>query len=690
MQKIIILLVVACLYTTVINGQNVGIGTTNPDTSAVLDIVTTNKGLLIPRLTSTQRASIFQPKQGLLYYQTDGTTGFYVNRSTIPAIPNWSILTEGENLWTRTIANSNNISPNNSGNLGIGTNNPLSKLNVKSGGYGLLHSDASDNVQVGTYVSPSGGWLGTKSNHNLHFFTNNSIERMTLTTDGTLGLGTTTPNVNAIAEFNSNTKGILLPRVLNVSTMPTAPDGMMAYNTADNFLYIRKAGSWEKVADNTNNAPFSLPYNGSVNTILNALNIQNTNSGFGNAILANASGPGAGVYGQAPLGVGLYGLTTSGTAGRFISDGSGKAATFQTSGSINFTTIGGNVGIGNIDPTFTLDINGRSRLRHNGESAGLWYNKADNTQAAFFGMFNDSIIGLWGNGSVGNWKLGMDAKNARIGIGTMTPTFPLSFATVIGDKISLYKGATGDAGFGVFANELRIHSDNNNADITFGYDITSSGFAEKARIKANGQFLVGINSSSYQSQIRGANARSLAIENSNPHSANTTNTLAFKTGSWYDALIKTITIDASHARLGFFTYASTDDAALVERMSITDGGDVLIGTTDEALGDGYKLRVKGKIISEEIKVQLQAAWPDYVFQTDYSLSSLNDVEKFIQKNNHLPNIPSAADVEKSGIELGEMQRKMMEKIEELTLHLIALNKKIEAQEATILQLKSNK
>ena len=78
-------------------------------------------------------------------------------------------------------------------NIGIGTNTPISRLNVKTNGYGFIHSDATDNVQVGTYVSSSGGWIGTKSNHSLNFFTNNSTELMTLTPAGRLGIGVTNP-----------------------------------------------------------------------------------------------------------------------------------------------------------------------------------------------------------------------------------------------------------------------------------------------------------------------------------------------------------------------------------------------------------------------------------------------------------------------------------------------------------------
>jgi len=101
---------------------------------------------------------------------------------------------------------------------------------------------------------------------------------------------------------------------------------------------------------------------------------------------------------------------------------------------------------------------------------------------------------------------------------------------------------------------------------------------------------------------------------------------------------------------------------------------VLAGTSIPA---GYLLAVDGKIISEEVKVQLSGNWPDYVFDKKYNLLSLDDLKKYISINKHLPNIPAAAEVEKNGIELGDMQKKMMEKIEELTLYILDLQKQID-------------
>jgi hypothetical protein len=104
-------------------------------------------------------------------------------------------------------------------------------------------------------------------------------------------------------------------------------------------------------------------------------------------------------------------------------------------------------------------------------------------------------------------------------------------------------------------------------------------------------------------------------------------------------------------------------------------GNVGIGTTDTR---NYKLAVNGNIRAKEIKVEA-TPWPDYVFNSSYKLPSLSETELFIKENHHLPQIPSAAEVEKEGISLGEMNAKLLKKIEELTLHLIEQNKQIDLQ-----------
>ena len=105
-------------------------------------------------------------------------------------------------------------------------------------------------------------------------------------------------------------------------------------------------------------------------------------------------------------------------------------------------------------------------------------------------------------------------------------------------------------------------------------------------------------------------------------------------------------------------------------------GAVGIGTTN--INDAsYKLFVEKGIRTRKLKVDAPSfTWPDYVFHKDYKLPSLEEIEKYIKLNKHLPGIPSAKDVQKNGIDLGDNQALLLKKIEELTLYIIELNKKV--------------
>ena len=112
-------------------------------------------------------------------------------------------------------------------------------------------------------------------------------------------------------------------------------------------------------------------------------------------------------------------------------------------------------------------------------------------------------------------------------------------------------------------------------------------------------------------------------------------------------------------------------------------GNVGIGTTNP--GD-YKLAVNGTIRAKEIKVE--TGWSDFVFADNYKLMPLNKLEKYIKRNKSLPGIPSEKEVFENGVELGEMQAKFLEKIEELTLYVIEQNKKIYELEDKIARLEA--
>jgi hypothetical protein len=116
-------------------------------------------------------------------------------------------------------------------------------------------------------------------------------------------------------------------------------------------------------------------------------------------------------------------------------------------------------------------------------------------------------------------------------------------------------------------------------------------------------------------------------------------------------------------------------------------GDGRVGINTTNLASGFELSVRGQVIVEELVVQNYASWPDYVFADDYDLMSLDELEASIRQNRHLPGVPKASEVEGAGISIGDMQRRMMEKIEELTLYVLQQNKRLSAQEAELENLR---
>lgn len=115
-------------------------------------------------------------------------------------------------------------------------------------------------------------------------------------------------------------------------------------------------------------------------------------------------------------------------------------------------------------------------------------------------------------------------------------------------------------------------------------------------------------------------------------------------------------------------------------------GDLRIGTTIAATG--YSLSVNGKIACEEVLVQDISSWPDYVFKEDYNLMSLDNLEQSIKTLGHLPGLPSAQEVESNGLHIGNMQKMVVEKVEELTLYTIEQGKMLQELKKELETLKA--
>lgn len=141
-------------------------------------------------------------------------------------------------------------------------------------------------------------------------------------------------------------------------------------------------------------------------------------------------------------------------------------------------------------------------------------------------------------------------------------------------------------------------------------------------------------------------------------------------------------------RIGVYGYASggTSNWGSYFLGSNYMSGDLRIGTLTAATG--YALSVNGKVACTEVLVQDLASWPDYVFKSDYNLMSLGELEQSINENGHLPGLPSAQEIETHGLHMGNMQKQVVEKVEELTLYTIEQGKMLQELKKEIDELKA--
>ena len=559
MKRIFLLICVNVIIAATLHAQNTfptsgsaGVGTTTPSSSSLLEIKSTTKGLLIPRMLAKQRTAIASPAEGLMVYQTDGTKGFYYYSGTAwvaiaggstETDPQVGTITTGKiPRWDGTALSTGSVYDDGS-NIGVAiTADAKYRVNSRTSAYGAAFDVTGKSALRGESNGYSGftnnvfatGYLGVKKPSGIYSILTDGFSNSELDHLGVFGVKEydTTQGAGVYGWTRGGAQ-------YNYGTM-----GVSTSNTGANYAVYGKS---------TGSAPANFG-------VLAKAENANVNYGISANVHTSAGQFGYAVYGQA---------TGSGTnhAGYFS----------------------GHVNISNDNEALTIT----------GTSPYIQV-KNNNNNIGYLQAYNSDYILATNSENNGNLVFGTKALN-----------------------------------------RMYINSNGNIA-------VNNSAITGQFNIKGNGEVL--------------------NVNGTDPLIQFTSGTNKGYVRSLGNNMLFAVNSGNTSGKLQFLTKNKT-------RMTIGADGRIAIGD-DAKFAAGYLLSVQGKIIAEELLVQLNESWPDYVFSDDYKLMNFEQLKSYITTNNHLPNIPSAEKM-KDGINVGEMNKLLTEKVEELTLYILQMHEEIE-------------
>ena len=354
----------------------------------------------------------------------------------------------------------------------------------------------------------------------------------------------------------------------------------------------------------------------------------------------------------------------------------GYDLTLQTGGSTRLSILNsnGNVGIGTTSPSEKLAINGTGSIGAEIATDGTSSSRPVLTFKRGTGFWN---IGM--NMDVANtdnfhfryngtsYPFTIQATTGYVGIGTASPS----------SKLHINSGANA-------RETLRIYYNGNTSNYLNIWQGTGGAALDPI---GTGLLYLGYDQST--NVIVGNNGGNLGVGTTSPGTklhVFTSTTNSGDNSAKFEA--PNIGNNVSHIHWGTTGDWYIRSANSTGKVIIQDaGGNVGIGTSNP----NQKLTVNGTIYGKEVKVDLSVPGPDYVFEKDYNLPSLEEIKEYIDENKHLPEVPSAKEMEANGVNVGEMNMILLKKMEEMTLYMIDLKKENEESKLQIqkLQLEVN-
>lgn len=631
------LILILFVFANLTSFSQVGIGTVSPYQNAVLDLVSTSKGFLFPRMTYLEKNAI-SATVGMMVYQTNAfggnLAGVYIYDGSI-----WKRLARFDELggggggslgWTIT---GDNQYSNVTGNVGIGTDNPTSKFHL----YGNMNIDAALNPIIQFKNAGIDKGFVQLSSNNIRMGTNggNALGKFIIRTDGAdrifvdssgnLGIGVQNPLYKLDLFGSSNFVGSVNVKPqdnqfgdnanIDIYANPEHPNDVFG-SAFINFLNWQDAGG----GNYTFSRKYNIEFDGGTAERLSINHVDHNNQLV---------------------------LSKNGEIGIGIAPSSDKLE------------VRGDIRMYDVLPILKLQTDD-AMATSNGM---IEFNLSSGTNSAKIGT-QFGALKLSGRTNATNTIYDdLVIDNNNIGINNANPITKLHI--IGGQDANLNSSSNGYIMNGL-SSSTNLILDNNEILARNGISPSTLYLQQEG-----GNMFVGAASSFYQAATINANGEVLKLNGADPN-------IGFYQNGTYKSFIQQngndlwIGNNASDIKL-----TCVDDVIVdvTNDLLINTGGQVVIGTKNNNAFD-YKLTVDGKMICEELKVELIDFWPDYVFEKEYKKLSIPELERYIEKNKHLPNIPSATDVKLNGIELGSMNKLLLEKIEELTLYIIELEKRI--------------
>ncbi|MCX6317433.1 MAG: hypothetical protein NTW29_09100 [Bacteroidetes bacterium] len=333
---------------------------------------------------------------------------------------------------------------------------------------------------------------------------------------------------------------------------------------------------------------------------------------------------------------------------------------------------GGSVSVGTNISGAGLSVNGPFTLADGTQGAG----KVLVSNAA--GLASWQAISTTGSSQWTTTGSDIYYNTGNVGIGTATPVYKLDITGTVHASGSLALGSSVGGSWEVYGTYSRFSS---NATTDALELFTKKNISNIFLRVNNGGRGLTLNGLTGNLLFMGGSGETLSGIGNNNGSGDLT--------FLYSSAANVQTEGARLTNQGNFGLGTSSPSVKLDVAGDAKISGILKIATDNFPATGnYKLAVGGDIIAEKVRVKLQSSgWPDFVFEPTYELPGIQEIEKFILEHKHLPGVPAAATIEKEGLDLGDGQALLLKKIEELTLHLIEVNKRVQKLELENAQLK---